>query len=121
MSAAEDVVATVLRDEYGPQFVFGSDTAVLAALSEHGFTVIRTDSLGDARTWIRDGALMLDLVATRTASGYDRPRYEQLLRQAESLLVVLRGDPPQPRHLTNSAGGHHNPREQAILGGDPSL
>lgn len=46
-------------------------------------------------------------------------RRGRALRQAA--LVVLRADPPQPRHLTNSAGGHHNPREQAILGGDPSL
>lgn len=56
---------------------------------------------------LREGADYID------ENGDDSSRVRALLAEVSK--------EPQPRHLTNSAGGHHNPREQAILGGDPSL
>lgn len=124
---ARDVIARALYEAIVPPDPWwdGEDDTIkdlwrerAAALAEHGFTVIRTDP----ETMERMGRAIYKRRYGHT-DGFDagQATYREYCADAEAALVVLRGDPPQPRHLTNSAGGHHNPRDQAILGGDPSL
>lgn len=91
---ARDVIAHTLAEQFGPALtarINTSTTSVLAALSEAGYSVIRTDPSLTQLLHEIDGQLGL-LVYRDDHSDEWKLEAHALIRRIRAALIVLRGD-----------------------------